>query len=77
MMLQEWVKQKTFKVSIDGESFTDFGTGILLCLEDELHDLSQFRMSSCEVINYIKDDRKMAPWIVEDPSNFDGNYFLL
>ena len=77
MMLQEWVKQKPFKASIDGKKFTDYGTGMLLCLEDELHGLGQFRMSSCEVINYIKDDRKMAPWIVEDPSNYDGNYFLL
>lgn len=77
MMLQEFIDQKLFKASIDGKKFTDFGTGILLCLEDELHGLGQFRMSSCEVINYTKDDRKMAPWIVEDPKDYPGKYFLL
>ena len=77
MMLQEWVEQKPFEGSIDGKKFKDYGTGILLCVEDELHGLGQFRMSSCKVINYVKDDRKMAPWIVENPSNYPGKCFLL
>jgi hypothetical protein len=34
-------------------------------------------MSSCEVINYIKDDRKMAPWITDDANNYPRPYFTL
>lgn len=77
MVLQQFVKQRKFQASIDGKSFEDYGTGILLCLEDELQGLGQFRMSSCEVINFISDDRKMAPWITDEYEDYDGNYFLL
>lgn len=77
MVLQTFIKQRTFHATIDGRSYKDHGTGILLCLEDELQGLGQFRMSSCEVINFIKDDRKMAPWITDEHPNYPGNYFLL
>jgi len=77
MVLQHFVQQRTFNASIDGKRFQDYGTGILLCLEDELQGLGQFRMSSCEVINYISDDRKMVPWITDEHESYHGNYFLL
>ena len=77
MVLQEWVPQRIFSASIDGKRFEDYGTGTMLCLENDMHGIGQFRMSSCEVINYIKDDRKMVPWITSEHKNYEGNYFLL
>jgi hypothetical protein len=50
---------------------------MLLCLEDELQGLGQFRMSSCEVINYVADDRKMVPWITDEHESYRGAHFLL
>ncbi len=77
MILQRWINQREFNASIDGKSFKDYGTGMLLCMEDEFYGPGQFRMSSCEVINYIKDDRKMAPWITDDANNYPRPYFTL
>ena len=77
MILQRWINQREFEASIDGKSFKDYGTGMLLCMEDEFYGPGQFRMSSCEVINYIKDDRKMAPWITDEAINYQRPYFTL
>lgn len=77
MILQYWVDQREFNASIDGKSFKDYGTGMLLCMEDEYYGPGQFRMSSCEVINYIKDDRKMAPWITDEADSYQGPYFTI
>lgn len=77
MVLQPFVTQRRFHASIDGKSFQDYGTGMLLCLEDELQGLGQFRMSSCEVINYVADDRKMVPWITDEHESYQGAHFLL
>tara|TARA_Y100000385_G_C13100608_1_gene644304 strand:+ start:1707 stop:2933 length:1227 start_codon:yes stop_codon:yes gene_type:complete len=77
MILQRWINQKEFNASIDGKNFLDYGTGMLLCMEDEFYGPGQFRMSSCEVINYIKDDRKMAPWITDNANSYHGPYFTL
>lgn len=77
MVLQTFIHQRKFGASIDGKSYNDYGTGMLLCMENDLYGLGQFRMSSCEVINYIKDDRKMAPWITNEYKDYEGNYFML
>lgn len=77
MVLQPWIDQKIFNGTIDGKQFHDYSTGMMLCLEDDFHGLGQFRMTSAPVANFIKDDRKMAPWMTNDPKSYHARYFEL
>ncbi|MDB4694601.1 hypothetical protein OAF30_04160 [Flavobacteriales bacterium] len=75
MVLQPWIQQKVFDGTIDGKRFQDYSTGMMLCIEDGFSGLGQFRMTSAPVANFIKDDRKMAPWMTDNPKSYPKRYF--
>ena len=75
MVLQPWIEQKVFDGTIDGKCFQDYSTGMMLCIENEFNGLGQFRMTSAPVANFIKDDRKMAPWMTDNPKSYPKRYF--
>ena len=77
MVLQPWIQQKIFNGTIDGKSFQDYTTGMMLCIEDEFNGLGQFRMTSAPVANFIPDDRKMAPWMTNAPEMYANRFFEL
>jgi len=79
MVLQPIIHQKTFsgKTSIDGKIHTDYLTGGLMFFDEQFFGPGEFRASSQPVVNWIKDDRKIFPWITDDYAGFKGDYFSL
>jgi len=79
MILQPMLPQRTFtgKISRDGKEFTDYATGTLLYFDDKFFGPGEFRATSTEVVNFIKDDRKIGPWITDDYQDYKDGYFLL
>ncbi|MBO4404524.1 MAG: hypothetical protein J5780_04245 [Treponema sp.] len=57
MIMQPFLKQKTFPVVWEGKTFDDYICGMMLCVDDRYFDSGMFRASSCPVTNKT-DDRK-------------------
>ncbi len=75
MILQPFVDQRTFNTSWQGNHFTDYVCGTILCVDDRYFGPGFFRTSSCPVIN-VADDRKMAPLITDQADKFENAYIL-
>ena len=65
MVLQPFLRQRTFPTVWEGQPFNDYLCGMMLCVDDRYFDSGLFRTSSCPVTNLV-DDRKAAPLHTDD-----------
>jgi hypothetical protein len=75
MVLQPFIRQKQFVAPLDGRMYQDYVVGTFLCFEDEFLGPGRFRASSFPVTNQ-GDDRKVAPFVVEQPFPFKSPFVL-
>ncbi|MBP5636691.1 MAG: hypothetical protein J6X25_04145, partial [Bacteroidales bacterium] len=66
MIVQPFIRQRTFHCDWDGQSFEDYMCGMMLCVNDRYFGDGLFRCSSLPVTN-IGDDRKACPLETDDP----------
>jgi len=66
MVLQPFLRQRSFPTVWEGQAFDDYLCGMMLCVDDQYFDSGMFRTSSCPVSN-LGDDRKAAPLHTDDP----------
>ena len=66
MIVQPFIRQRTFHCDWDGQSFEDYMCGMMLCVNDRYFGSGLFRCSSLPVTN-LGDDRKACPLETDDP----------
>ena len=66
MIIQPFLKQRTFRTVWEGQTFDDYICGMMLCVDDEYFGSGLFRASSLPVTN-VGDDRKACPVLTDDP----------
>ena len=66
MVVQPFLRQRTFPTVWEGERFDDYLCGMMLCVDDRYFDSGLFRTSSLPVTN-VGDDRKASPLHTADP----------
>lgn len=67
MVLQPFLRQRTFPTVWEGQTYQDYLCGMMLCVDERYFDSGVFRTSSCPVTN-IGDDCKAAPLHTDDPA---------
>ena len=65
MILQPFIRQRTFPTVWEGQSFDDYICGMMLCVDDRYFESGMFRASSLPVTN-VGDDRKICPIYTDD-----------
>lgn len=65
MILQPFIRQRTFPTIWEGKKFEDYICGMMLCVDDCYFESGMFRASSLPVTN-IGDDRKICPLYTDD-----------
>ncbi len=65
MILQPFIRQRTFPSVWDGQKYDDYLCGMMLCADDRYFEAGLFRMSSLPVTN-IGYDRKACPLFTDD-----------
>lgn len=65
MILQPFIRQRTYPTVWEGHPFDDYICGMILCMDDRYFESGIFRASSLPVIN-IGDDRKICPIYTDD-----------
>ena len=65
MILQPFIRQRTFPTIWEGQVFDDFICGMMLCMDDRYFESGMFRASSLPVTN-VGDDRKICPIYTDD-----------
>lgn len=66
MILQPFIRQRTYPTVWEGTPFEDYICGMMLCVDDRYFDSGMIRASSLPVTN-IGDDRKICPIHTDDP----------
>ena len=66
MVIQPFLRQRTYPAVWEGQPFDDYLCGMMLCVDDRYFDSGMFRCSSYPVTN-VKDDRKACPLHTDDP----------
>ena len=66
MVIQPFIKQRTFRTVWEGKTFDDYLCGMMLCVDDRFFGSGLFRTSSLPVTN-LGDDRKACPLNTDDP----------
>ena len=66
MIVQPFLKQKTFHCEWEGQGFEDYMCGMMLCVNDRYFGDGLFRCSSLPVTN-VGDDRKACSIDTDDP----------
>ena len=66
MVIQPFIRQKTYRTVWEGQTFDDYICGMMLCVDDRYFGSGLFRTSSLPVTN-IGDDRKACPLLTDDP----------
>ncbi len=66
MIVQPFLRQRTFHCDWDGQSFEDYMCGMMLCVNDRYFGDGLFRCSSLPVTN-VGDDRKACSIDTDDP----------
>ena len=66
MIVQPFLKQKTFHCEWEGQGFEDYMCGMMLCVNDRYFGEGLFRCSSLPVTN-LGDDRKACSIDTDDP----------
>ena len=66
MIIQPFIKQRTFRTAWEGQTFDDYMCGMMLCVDDRFFGSGLFRASSLPVTN-IGDDRKACPLLTDNP----------
>jgi hypothetical protein len=67
MVIQPFIKQRTFHTVWEGQAFEDYICGMMLCVDDRYFGSGLFRTSSLPVTN-VGDDRKACPLLTDDPT---------
>ena len=57
MIVQPFIRQRTFPTVWEGQAYEDYACGMMLCVDDQFFDSGIFRFSSLPVTN-VGDDRK-------------------
>lgn len=65
MILQPFIRQRTYPAVWEGKAFDDYICGMMLCVDDRYFEAGMFRASSLPVTN-IGDDRKICPIYTDD-----------
>ena len=65
MILQPFIRQRTFPTIWEGQHFDDYICGMMLCVDDRYFESGMFRASSLPVSN-VGDDRKICPLYTDD-----------
>lgn len=66
MVIQPFLRQRTYKTVWEGQEFNDYICGMMLCVDDRFFGSGLFRASSLPVTN-VGDDRKACPLLTDDP----------
>ena len=66
MVIQPFLRQRTYKTVWEGQEFDDYICGMMLCVDDRFFGSGLFRASSLPVTN-VGDDRKACPLLTDDP----------
>ncbi|MBQ6254870.1 MAG: hypothetical protein IJK05_09535 [Bacteroidales bacterium] len=66
MVIQPFIKQRTFRTIWEGDEYDDYLCGMMLCVDDRYFGSGLFRTSSLPVTN-VGDDRKACPLLTDDP----------
>lgn len=75
LTIQEFLTQRTFKGTVNGNHFTDYIIGTLLFFNDHYFGPGLFRASSSEITNQ-GDNRKIAPLVTQDTGFFEPGNIL-
>ena len=67
MVIQPFIRQRTFPTVWEGQPFNDYLCGMMLCVDDKYFGSGLFRTSSLPVTN-VGDDRKACPLLTDDPT---------
>jgi hypothetical protein len=67
MIIQPFIRQRTFRTVWEGQTFDDYMCGMMLCVDDRFFGSGLFRASSIPVTN-IGDDRKACPLLTDNPA---------
>ena len=67
MIIQPFIRQRTFRTVWEGQTFDDYMCGMMLCVDDRFFGSGLFRASSLPVTN-IGDDRKACPLLTDNPA---------
>lgn len=65
MVLQPFIRQKSYPCEWEGKAYRDYICGMMLCVDDGYYDSGLFRASSLPVTN-VGDDRKVCPIHTDD-----------
>lgn len=65
MILQPFIRQRTFPTVWEGQKFEDYICGMMLCVDDRYFESGIYRASSLPVTN-VGDDRKVCPLYTDD-----------
>lgn len=76
MILQPFISQRTCENVWEGERYTEYIAGTILCIDDDYYGTGLFRSSSLPVLNK-GDDRKVGILLTDDWEKFQGNCLLL
>lgn len=65
MILQPFIRQRTYPTVWEGKQYDDYICGMMLCMDDKYFESGLFRASSLPVTN-VGDDRKICPIYTDD-----------
>ena len=65
MILQPFIRQRTYPTVWEEQPFDDYICGMMLCVDDRYFESGEFRASSLPVTN-VGDDRKICPLYTDD-----------
>lgn len=76
MILQPFITQRTHANHWEGQKYTEYISGTILCVDEEYYGTGLFRSSSLPVLNK-GDDRKVGIVLTDESEKFQGNCILL
>ncbi len=76
MILQPFITQRTHGNHWEGQSYTEYISGTILCVDDQYYGTGLFRSSSLPVLNK-GDDRKVGIVLTDEIEKFQGNCIRL